>query len=99
MALESKLEEEFRRAVMRHGGRSYKLAPLDAGMPDRMVLWPEGRIDLVELKTATGRLRPIQSLWHMRAAALGTEVVVLYGRDEVLAWARRSGECTHSGPC
>lgn len=60
-----------------------KLAPTMAGFPDRMVLWPGGRIDLVELKTSTGRLRKIQKVWHHRAAKLGTDVKIIRGESEL----------------
>lgn len=85
--LESELEQLFRRLVRtRLGGRLYKLAPTDVGMPDRLVLLPGGRVYLVELKTETGTVSPKQRLWHSQAAALGTKVTVLWGRAGIEAW-------------
>lgn len=78
-ALEGILSAEVRRA----GGMSVKLAPTMAGFPDRMVLWPGGRIDLVELKTKTGATRRIQEIWHHRAAKLGTDVKIIRGESEL----------------
>lgn len=63
-----------------------KLIATHAGIPDDLVLMPGGRVYLVELKTETGRVSPIQELWHKHASELGTEVVVLYGRMELLRW-------------
>ena len=83
---ESTLESRFHDGVRRAGGVSVKIAPTTAGVPDRMVLWPGGRIELVELKTATGKLRRIQEIWHYRAAKLGTEVLVLSGEDGVRSY-------------
>lgn len=58
---------------------SFKMAPTTSGLPDRMVLWPGGRIELVELKTEKGKTRRIQEIWHYRMAELGTEVIVVRG--------------------
>lgn len=70
------------------GGETYKIAPLHAGNPDRLVMLPGGRMFLVELKAEGGALSPIQILWHERAAQLGTTVVVLTGTREVDEWLR-----------
>lgn len=85
--LESKLEEKFTllvRKLLR--GRTMKLIPVEKGAPDRMVLLPGGKIELVELKTDTGRVSPKQRLWHDRAAMLGTRVHVIVGEAGVLEW-------------
>lgn len=88
--LENALEAAFFRLVRRSGGRAYKLSPSDRGMPDRLVLFPGGRIYLVELKRERGfgKLRPDQQVWHSKAAILGVQVVVLYGKGEILDWVR-----------
>jgi hypothetical protein len=84
---ESALEQRFNRKVQQRGGQSYKICPeYCAGIPDRMVLMPGGRLYLVELKADDGALRPIQRVWHERARELGTTVVVLQGNAEVDAW-------------
>jgi len=86
---ESALEGVFREQVKRHlpGAVPVKLAPIIAGLPDRMVLLPHGRVVFVELKTSTGRLRPVQQVWHRRMADLGHPVTVLHGAAEIRAWA------------
>jgi hypothetical protein len=93
--LERSLEAHFRKVVraMLHG-KAFKVAPTVKGMPDRLVLLPGGRIELVELKTETGRLSPLQVLWHAEALAFGTEVTVLYGKGAIDLWAeaRMRGE-------
>lgn len=86
--LEASLEGYFRKKVRLVGGRTEKLAPTTKGMPDRLVLLPEGRLYLVELKIDSGRLSPAQVVWHSRAAELGTEVHVVTGRAGVDAWIR-----------
>lgn len=86
---ESALEQRFNREVKKLGGRSYKVCPeYCAGIPDRMVLLPGGRLYLVELKADDGAVSPIQKVWHERAAELGTTVVVLKGEKEVDQWLK-----------
>jgi hypothetical protein len=85
--LESKLEEKFRLAVRKIlRGRTYKIIPTEKGLPDRLVLLPGGRIELVELKTDTGVVSPKQRLVHSQAALLGTTVHVIRGEAEMLDW-------------
>ena len=86
--LELDLEGFFAQKIKRVGGITLKLAPTQPGAPDRLVLLPGGYLCLVELKTSSGELRPIQRLWHARAAALDVPVYVLRGRGEVLSWLR-----------
>jgi hypothetical protein len=92
--LERDLEMRFRRKVTAAGGITEKIAPVRAGVPDRLVLWPGGRIELVELKTETGQLSPIQAVWHQRAAERGVIVVVLHGPAEVDAYVERNQTMT-----
>lgn len=67
-------------------GRTYKIAPTEKGMPDRLVLLPGGRMRLVELKSESGRLSPAQRVWHEKAAQVGTIVHVIYGESGLLDW-------------
>lgn len=91
---EAQLETLFRmrvRGVL--GGMVVKMMPTVAGVPDRLVLLPTPpraipRLELVELKTVTGKLSPIQVEWHKRAAGLGIRVTVLHGLEEIDAWVR-----------
>ena len=90
--LEKRIENTLRQGVRRLSGVAEKMIPARWGIPDRLVLLPGGRIYLVELKTVTGRTRPAQSVWHRKAAAMGTEVVLLHGEKAVLAWLRDRGQ-------
>ena len=48
---ESELERKFCRLVGQSGGKAYKFtSPGNSGVPDRLVVLPEGRIGFVELK-------------------------------------------------
>lgn len=71
------------------GGHTIKLAPMQAGIPDRLVLMPGGKIFLVELKTENGELSTIQKHWHAKLKAdQGIRVHVLYGREGAVTWLR-----------
>lgn len=83
---EASIELHLRRRVKAMGGMCEKLAPINSGAPDRLVIMPGGRMVLVELKTESGRIRPIQKMWHARALECGVKVVVLAGRAAVDAW-------------
>lgn len=84
--LESQLEAYFRLRVRRDlRGLSYKLAPTTAGMPDRLII-TRGHTHLVELKTETGALSPVQHHVHGEIRAQGVPVVVLYGKADVDSW-------------
>jgi len=86
--LEADLETFFHARIRAVGGITLKLMPTRSGAPDRLVLFPGGRIALVELKRTAGKPSPIQLLWHARAADIGHTIPVLKGRGEILAWIR-----------
>lgn len=91
---EAQLETLFRMRVRQVlGGMVVKMMPTVAGVPDRLVLLPTppramARIELVELKTVTGKRSPIQVEWHKRAASIGIHVTTLHGLAEIDAWVR-----------
>lgn len=85
--LESSLEAYFYKQVrLVLGGKVFKLAPTEKGLPDRLVLLPGGIKDLVELKAVTGRTSAAQDLMFSRMAELGSHVYVLTGREQVDRW-------------
>lgn len=88
---ESDIESIFRVAVRRAGGIPIKVIATTAGIPDRCVVWGDGRVQFVELKTTTGALEPIQRVMHARFAEHHAPVAVLYGAAEVRDWAARRG--------
>lgn len=87
--LEANLEGILRDEVRAAGGKAIKLAPIEAGIPDRLVILG-GRMWLVELKTTTGRLSPIQMRWHETVRQMGTEVVVLFGAADIREWVQKN---------
>jgi len=77
---ESAMEKKFAAAVVKAGGVSRKWSsPSHRGVMDRIVFWPEGVVHLVELKTETGKMSPLQHREQRILEALGASVFVLYG--------------------
>lgn len=85
---EAELEAFFHRRITLLGGMCIKLAPTERGVPDRLVLLPNGGMYLVELKADDGACSPIQLVWHDKAKSLGTRVYVVYGMAGCKAWIR-----------
>lgn len=75
--------------MRKHGGKPVKMAPLEVGTPDRLVLLPGGYMYLIELKTTKGKLSPKQVVWHTQAEHRGTPVHVLYGKEGVDAFLQQ----------
>lgn len=81
---ESRVEARLVRGVKALGGLCWKfVSPGTAGVPDRIVLLPGGRVALVELKQKTGRLSAIQRLRRRELRQVGAEVWTLYGPSDV----------------
>lgn len=95
---EAELERYFRKAVRMVGGKTIKLAPTEAGVPDRLVMLPYGRMFLVELKTETGALSRIQKHWHRQVADIGITVYTLHGREQVNSWVAAVMDLTPRPP-
>jgi hypothetical protein len=82
--LEKDIEKLFRDEIKKAGGKAYKFtSPGNDGVPDRIVMLPDGRIVFVELKTDTGKLSKLQELQCRQIAELGQTVRVLHGLAEV----------------
>ena len=76
--LESKIEEKMKKEIEKLGGLALKFtSPGMAGVPDRLVLLPKGRIYFVELKAPGKSLRPLQLKRKEQLEALGLKVYVI----------------------
>ena len=84
--LESAVEAHLIHAVLRAGALTFKLAPTTAGVPDRLVVWPTGRVDFVEVKADGGRLSSIQKVRIRDLEANAANVFVVTGKAEVDAY-------------
>ena len=87
--LEETVESFLVKRVRLLGGQTIKLAPMEKGIPDRLVMLPGGFLALVELKAPDGVLSPKQKHWHAKALEnQGIRVYVLSSKGEVLVWLR-----------
>lgn len=59
------------------------VCPGHAGVPDRVVITPPGRVLFVEVKRPGETLRPLQAAMHRRLAGLGADCRVVASREEV----------------
>ena len=95
--LESKIEKKLVSMVRKHGGRCLKwVSPGNAGVPDRIVMMPHGKLHFVELKAPGEKPRPLQVAVHEEFDALGFKVEVIDTLEVVEAYARRLDEAQHS---
>ena len=81
---EKEIETYLRMRISSFGGRAYKfVSPGNDGVPDRLVCLPGGKVIFVELKTAGGKLRPLQTAQIRRLQALGFPVLVINSKNQV----------------
>ena len=81
---ESFIEEKLTKAVKQNGGLCWKFtSPGTAGVPDRIILMPKGRIAFVEVKAPGEKPRPLQLSRHKLLRRLGFRVYVLDNIDDI----------------
>lgn len=75
MKREKDIEKELIRRVKLHGGMALKfVSPGLSGVPDRLLLFPEGRAAFVEVKAPGKKLRPLQLKRKSQLESLGFKV-------------------------
>lgn len=75
---EKRIERRLAESVRAAGGMCIKMqCDFMAGLPDRLVLLPGGRVAFVELKTTGERPRRLQGVVHARLRGLGFRVEVI----------------------
>ena len=81
---EKTIEAKLVRTVKAKGGICPKLVcPGMAGMPDRLVLLPDGKMGFVEVKAPGEKPRPLQTARHRILEWLGYRVYVLDNPEEI----------------
>ena len=82
--LEKEIEKFLVREVKKLGGISFKfISPGNAGVPDRIVILPSGKVIFVELKTDKGKLTKLQEVRIKKISDLGADARVLRGIEGV----------------
>lgn len=87
-ALERKLGERLKKAKC---GWYKWVSPGSIGVPDRIAVFPGGRVIFVEMKAESGHLGPVQELQIQRLEKLGCEVRVVKGSAGVLEFCKEMG--------
>lgn len=81
---EKLIEQKLVRAVKAAGGIAVKfVSPGYDGMPDRLVLFPGGKMALVEVKAMGCKPRPLQIKRHRMLRALGFLVYILDNEKQI----------------
>lgn len=84
--LEKEIERRMVKTVRERGGLCYKfVSPNNPGVPDRIIITPDGRVIFVELKTEVGRLANIQKWQLDEMRKRGADVRVAKGWEAVKA--------------
>lgn len=87
---ERAIENRFRNEVQKRGGRALKFtSPGNRGVPDRIVVLPEGGVVVfVELKAPGKQLEPLQVKWASVLRGMGHKVYAIdsqAGVDQFIA--------------
>lgn len=82
--IEKQIENKLTLAVKKHGGIALKLVcPSFAGMPDRLILLPDGHIGFAELKAPGKKPRPLQLSRYKLLRELGFPVYVIDDPEQI----------------
>lgn len=85
--LEKDIEKALGRMVGRHGGHCLKwVCPGWAGVPDRIILLPGGRVLFVETKRPQGgKVAALQKFWEKKLIELGFTHRYVFTHEDVKA--------------
>ena len=90
---EKLIEQNLVQTVRRMGGLAPKFtSPGWAGVPDRLVLLPGGRLAFVEVKAPGQRPRPVQVRRKGQLEALGFRVYVIDRPEQIPAILHEGGD-------
>lgn len=96
---ERDIENYLRTQVKKAGGIAYKFeSPGNAGVPDRLVLLPGGRVIFIELKAPGKKPTALQLNQQRKISKLGSTVLVIDSKqkvDEFIARYPEAGDANH----
>ena len=85
MAKEADIEA-YVRARVRPGRLLKWVSPGESGVPDRILILPEGQVVFIEFKKPGGRLSARQRLWMTRIESLGHKMRLISSMEEARAF-------------
>lgn len=81
---EKRIEQKLMMEVRRCGGMALKfISPSYSGMPDRLILLPDGKMAFVEVKAPGKKPCPLQVKRHAMLRKLGFRVFVLDAASDI----------------
>ena len=81
---EKQIEKKLSEEAKKYGGIALKfVSPSFDGMPDRLVLIPDGHVAFVELKAPGKKPRPLQLARHRLLRSLGCRVYVINSAEQI----------------
>ena len=81
---ENVIEKALVKAVKQRGGLAIKFTSVNfAGVPDRIVLLPNGMLAFVELKAPGKKMRPLQEKRKRQLMSLGFTVLCIDNKEEI----------------
>ena len=84
--LERDVERKARKVAKQRGCLLFKwVSPGRAGVPDRILFCPGGRVEFVEFKAPGRKLTPLQATIHDRLRQLGTPVHVIDAIEDFIS--------------
>ena len=81
---EKQIERKLVQSVRKSGGMCLKfVSPNFDGMPDRLILFPGGKIAFAELKAPGKKPRPLQIARHKALMKLGFRVYIIDSVEQI----------------
>lgn len=81
---EKEIEQQLRNEMKKHGGIALKFtSPGFDGMPDRLLLFPNGKTAFAELKAPGKKPRALQLSRHEMLRKLGFKVFVIDSKEQI----------------
>ena len=85
---EKEIEKRLTTVVRNHGGLCLKLAsPGTIGVPDRIIIYPNGVVGFAELKRPGESPRPIQQYWLEQLRKMGLPALAIDSKSEAVNFA------------
>lgn len=82
--LEKQIENRLRKRIKKMGGLALKfISPGMAGVPDRIIMLPFGKVVFVELKAPGKKMRPLQIKRKKQIEALGFKIYVVDSYQDI----------------